>query len=124
MTDSYDKGLVKAAIDWSIRECRTEHGIYWCSPVGPDEPAETHQMCKRVAATIAEGEAIDTGKNHVVAETQNPLMLHVFAVDHPEFPRADMGPARDARQSALQQTRSLPSAQELKSPKDYARAYL
>jgi hypothetical protein len=69
---------------------QTPHGLYWECPIAPAEPPETYAMGKRVAATIAVKEAAETGKDYVVAETRDPMILYVFALDHPALPRADM----------------------------------
>jgi hypothetical protein len=46
------------------------------------EPDETLDMAVGVACTIAEGAAIDTGQNHVVARTIKPKGYAVFPTDH------------------------------------------
>jgi hypothetical protein len=47
-----------------------------------DEPDETLEMAKLTACTIAEGAAIDTGQNHVVARLIKPQGYTVFPADH------------------------------------------
>ena len=56
------------------------------------EPAETLEMAMRVACTIAEGAAINTGKNHVVARTIKPKSYSVFAADNPALKLPKMVP--------------------------------
>jgi hypothetical protein len=46
------------------------------------EPDETLDMAVGVACTIAEGAAIDTGQNHVVARTIKPKGYVVFPTGH------------------------------------------
>lgn len=47
------------------------------------ESVETLDMAKRVACTVAEGAAINSGNNYVVARTIKPVGYIVFAAGHP-----------------------------------------
>ena len=73
-----------------MKETQTPYGLYWEFPIAPDEPPETHEMGKRVAATIADMEAAETSKNYIIAASREPTTLYVFAADHPDMPRGDM----------------------------------
>jgi hypothetical protein len=46
------------------------------------EPDETLEMAKCVACTVAEGAAINTGQNHVVARLIKPKGYTVFPTGH------------------------------------------
>jgi hypothetical protein len=73
-----------------MKERQTPHGLYWEFPIPPGEPADTYEMGKRVAATIADFEAYKTAKSYIVAESNEPLTFYVFAANHPDLPRRDM----------------------------------
>ena len=47
-----------------------------------DEPKETLDMAVRIACTVAEGAAIDTGRNHVVARYTRLKGYTVFPAGH------------------------------------------
>jgi hypothetical protein len=73
-----------------MKEMQTPHGLYWECPIAPDEPFETYEMGKRVAATVADFAAYKTAKHYVVAASREPMTLYVLAASHPDLPRSDM----------------------------------
>jgi hypothetical protein len=72
------------------RDWQDAHGFYWEFIMPPDEPEETYRMAIRVAATHAEFEAAASGRSYLVAESTEPLAVHVFSADHPTLPRCGM----------------------------------
>ena len=58
------------------------NGCLFCYDHSSGEPYETRDMAKRTACAIAEGAAIDTGQNYIVARSIKPRGYSVFPAGH------------------------------------------
>ena len=56
------------------------------------EPDETLDMARRVACTVAEGAAIDTGQSHIVVRSIKPKGYAVFPEGHRALSRNTVVP--------------------------------
>jgi hypothetical protein len=74
--------------DNCIAEGDTPLGYWWRYRHPKDEPGTEIETAICVAFKIADAEAPKTGKTYLVASTQKPPALYVFACDHPDVRNA------------------------------------
>jgi hypothetical protein len=74
--------------DNCITEGDTPHGYWWRYRHPRGQPAVEIETAICVAFQIADAEARKTGKTYLVASTQKPPAVYVFACDHPHARKA------------------------------------
>ena len=70
--------------DNCITEGDTPHGYWWRYRHPKDQPGVEIETAICVAFQLADAEARKTGKTYLVASTQKPPAVYVFACDHPD----------------------------------------
>ena len=70
--------------DNSITEGDTPHGYWWRYRHPRNQPSVEIETAICVAFQIADTEARKTRKTYLVASTQKPSAVYVFACDHPD----------------------------------------